>query len=294
MESAQLTKLQQEALGIVKLFWFMSETFYEALRNIEGCEDLQDLKTTVDINQHIMAMADNFGIPKENRYINISPNISDLKKSSLDILKHSRKLSGEGTAHVIFIYARGNGATQEGKQLFLLNSEEAKSAFFHLEYKLRSMAADELSLARIFAVYDCCRIPLKNLPGLVSNKGGGNVDGGDTIEENENLPIKYFHIQSCGPDGIEEAEGCFSERLYDCCRKYSERNPDVDYMHWPTDFAKMRWSPGEINMEAGVEYLMPFGHHMKPQKENKTKSLRSKDVLAILGREDFPSELLNA
>ena len=30
-------------------------------------------------------------------------------------------------------------------------------------------------------------------------------------------------------------------------------------MYWPGDFTKVRWSPGQIIMEGGEQYLMPFG-----------------------------------
>ena len=87
------------------------------------------------------------------------------------ILKLSRKLTHEKTPHVIFVYAGGHGAASSEKQLFLLNSEDPKYAFFHLEYKLRFIVSDSLSLARIFAVYDCCRVSLRELKGLADGRG---------------------------------------------------------------------------------------------------------------------------
>ena len=78
------------------------------------------------------------------------------------------------------------------------------------------IVADELSMARIFAVYDCCRVALKNFPGLVAGRGSGDVDG-QSMEENESEPNKYFHIQACGPGGIADADGGFAERLLKTC-----------------------------------------------------------------------------
>ena len=167
--------MQQEALGIVKIFWLISEANYPLLRKIEGCDILKDLKATITDNDHIIAMADHLGIPKTNRFINISSNITELKTSYKDILQMSRKLTVDGTPHVIFTYVGGHGATQDEKQVFLLNSEDSKNAFYHIEYKLRYLVKDETSLARIFAVFDCCRVPLKNFAGLVSGRGGGNT-----------------------------------------------------------------------------------------------------------------------
>ena len=62
-------------------------------------------------NDHIIAIADNLGIPEENRFININPKLKDLKTSHKEILKLSRKLSTEAKPHVIFVYAGGHGAT---------------------------------------------------------------------------------------------------------------------------------------------------------------------------------------
>ena len=63
MESTQYSKEQQDSLGLVKIFWLISEAYYPLLREIEGCEDLSDLKATITDNDHIIAMADNLGIP---------------------------------------------------------------------------------------------------------------------------------------------------------------------------------------------------------------------------------------
>ena len=71
-------------------------------------------------------------------------------------------------------------------------------------------------MARIFAVYDCCRIPLRNFPGLVAGRGDGEEDE-DSIEHDDNEPNKYFHIQACGPGGVAEADGGFAERLLKIC-----------------------------------------------------------------------------
>ena len=125
-------------------------------------------------NDHINAMADNLGVPEENRFININPTLKDLKASHKEILTLSRKLSlNEAKPHVLFVYAGGHGATEHEQQMFLLNTTDPKQAVFHLEYKLRTLVADILSLGRIFAVYDCCRVPLRNYSGLADGRGVG-------------------------------------------------------------------------------------------------------------------------
>ena len=178
---------------MIKLFWLISESDYELLRGVNGCEGQSDLPATVTDNDHIIAIADGLGIPQDNRFININPDKKDLDKSYKEILKLSRKLDNEAKPHVIFVYAGGHGATDNEQQLFLLNSNDTKNAIFKLEYKLRHIIVDLLSCARIFAVYDCCRVPLKNFDAFKDGRGLGN-QGGDTIEESENEPIKYFHI----------------------------------------------------------------------------------------------------
>ena len=77
----------------------------------------------------------------------------------------------------------GHGATENEKQVYLLNCNESKGAIFHIEFKLRYLVSDLLSYGRIFAIYDCCRVKLGNMPGLVTGRGLGNgeieEDGGD-------------------------------------------------------------------------------------------------------------------
>ena len=34
-------------------------------------------------------------------------------------------------------------------------------------------------------------------------------------------------------------------------------------MNWPSDFSKVKWTPGEMSLEGGESYLMPFGPHAK-------------------------------
>ena len=76
-----------------------------------------------------------------------------LKKTYMTLLKLSRKLSGEGKPHMIFVYIGGHGATQSEKQIYLLNSETPNGAMFQIEYKLRYITSDALSTARIFGVF---------------------------------------------------------------------------------------------------------------------------------------------
>ena len=76
----------------------------------------------------------------------------------------------------------GHGATDNEKQIYLLNEAEAKNAQYAIEFKLRYLTNDELSLTRVFAVFDCCRVPLKNMKGLLNAKGknDGNFEEFDS------------------------------------------------------------------------------------------------------------------
>ena len=81
---------KKAAVDLVKTFWLVTEDKYDKLRTIEGCETLTDLKATVTDGEHIMALADEMAIPKQNRYVNISPTLKELKKTYLAILKHCK------------------------------------------------------------------------------------------------------------------------------------------------------------------------------------------------------------
>ena len=127
---------------------------------------------------------------------------------------------------------------------------------FQLEFKLRYFVQDALTFARVFAVFDCCRVNISNMPGLATGRGAGG--GGEDDGEDWNSDMcKYFHIQACGPGGIADADGGFANRLYDHCLKMAKRAP-VGYMEWPRDWMRVRWTPGEMCNSGGEDYLMPF------------------------------------
>ena len=50
-------------------------------------------------------------MPDENRYIDISPTIADLKDTYKTLLKLTRAKSMAGIPHIIFVYVGGHGAT---------------------------------------------------------------------------------------------------------------------------------------------------------------------------------------
>ena len=62
--------------------------------------------------------------------ISMSPTMSDLKKTYMALMKKSRKHTSDEVSHVIFVYIGGHGATQNEKQLYLLNSNEPGQAIF--------------------------------------------------------------------------------------------------------------------------------------------------------------------
>ena len=128
---------------------------------------------------------------------------------------------------MLFCYFGGHGATLDEKQVYLINSSEPKEAVFNIEFKLRYLSNDPMSLLRINTVFDCCRINITNLKGL--NAGRGKGDGGmQDLDSDVSIgeeACKYFQIQACGPAGIADADGGFAQRLYEVCRKYSARKP---------------------------------------------------------------------
>ena len=184
---------KKQAHSLEKYFWMITEDKYDKLREINGCETLTDLPATVPDGVHVMQLAKNLRIPEENYFIDISPTQADLKKSYMAIMKMSRKKSAEHIPHVIFVYIGGHGATQNEKQIYLLNEAYSNKAMFQIEFKLRYLVQDALSMARLFAVFDCCRVPISNMPGLATGRGvGGQED--EEPPSDEDMPNKYFQI----------------------------------------------------------------------------------------------------
>ena len=106
----------------------------------------------------------------------------------------SRKKSAAEIPHILFVYCGGHGATQCEKQLYLINSSDPANAMFQIEFKLRYLVKDAFTYCRIFAVFDCCRVNLTNMPGLAMGRGVSNDNDDDYGEEDEESMCKYFHI----------------------------------------------------------------------------------------------------
>lgn len=111
------------------------------------------------------------------------------------------------------MYAGGHGATMREQQIYLLNSDKVTEAQFQLELKLRYLISDVDTLCKVFAIYDCCRVDLRDIKGLFAGRGCVNVSDDEDVEE-DGKPCKYFHIQACGPGGIADADGGFAERIF--------------------------------------------------------------------------------
>ena len=134
-------------------------------------------------------------------------------------------------------------------QIYLLNNKNPKEATFNLEQKARSLTG-EYSLCKVFAIYDCCRVPLdliKELNKLYGGKGIEIVDqcGADLV--------KYTHIQACGPGGIAEADGGFAKRFHDFAEERSKMHPE-GILSFPSDFIKGDWRPGQIITSGGEDF----------------------------------------
>ena len=79
----------------------------------------------------------------------------------------------DGQPHLIMVYCGGHGASKEEKQVFLFNSDDPREATYNIEFKLRWLINDAESTARLFAIYDCCRVEIANLTGLAEVSRGG-------------------------------------------------------------------------------------------------------------------------
>ena len=47
------------------------------------------------------------------------------------------------------------------------------------------------------------------MPGLLDDKRGGNNEVQSDFEEAQ-APIRYIHVQACGPGGVADADGGFA------------------------------------------------------------------------------------
>ena len=237
-----------------KLFWIVNVSKYPELRKLGGCEDLTDLLATTTDCKDIMKMAKGLGVKDENIFRDEEATAAQMKKTYMQILKKSRALTAADTPHLIMFYCGGHGATQNEKQVFLLNSDKPADALFQLEFKLRYLVQDPTTKARIFGMYDCCRVPLQNMPALCG-RGVGSTEELD--EAHEDTTCKYFHIQACGPGGIADADGGFAKRLYQHCVKQAERPPKNE-LEFPRDWLRVKWAPGEICHSGGDDYSVEW------------------------------------
>ena len=65
------------------------------------------------------------------------------------------------------MYCGGHGASQAEKQVFLLNGDRERDVLYNVEQHLRYFVKhDQERQLHIFAIYDCCRVMLQNMPGL--------------------------------------------------------------------------------------------------------------------------------
>ena len=70
------------------------------------------------------------------------------------------------------VYCGGHGATQDEKQIYVVNSDKPKQAMFQMEFKLRYLVQDDDTTCRVFAIFDCCRVKLGNYEGLAAQARG--------------------------------------------------------------------------------------------------------------------------
>lgn len=176
--------------------------------------------------EHILNLAKGLGIPEDHIYINNAATRDEVNSTYKEMRLVSKKLNYEKRPHTFLVYAGGHGASTNEQQLYLLNGSNAKATIINLEYKLRYLVKDEESLLKVFAIYDCCRVELKNIVGLAGGRAVG-VDGGNSDEDDsdEEPPCQYFHITACGPGGIADADAGFAERVLKFACKSANKAP---------------------------------------------------------------------
>ena len=152
----------------------ISESNYDKLREIKGCESMQDLAGAALSRKAMTEIADCMEIEESDTYIDISPSVKDLKISYLKILKKSRQLSKDKKLHRIIVYVGGHGASDQLSQILLLNDSNPKKAPFHIEYKLRYLLSCQPgSTAHIMVLFECSRVKLDSIPELKSGPWAG-------------------------------------------------------------------------------------------------------------------------
>ena len=75
-------------------------------------------------------MAKGLGVKDEHLYHDEEATVDAMKATYMKILKASRKMSADQVPHVIITYCGGHGATQNEKQVYLLNDSNPSKAMF--------------------------------------------------------------------------------------------------------------------------------------------------------------------
>ena len=61
--------------------FLVTEDKYGKIRKIDGCKNLIEIPATKTDAKYIKKIADQMGIPTKNRFIQVSPNMKNLKES---------------------------------------------------------------------------------------------------------------------------------------------------------------------------------------------------------------------
>ena len=73
-------QLKKAAAANEEIFlWMITDKDYSKLREIDGCEELEDLNATKTDAVHILNFAKGLGIPDENIFRNDGASLDDLK-----------------------------------------------------------------------------------------------------------------------------------------------------------------------------------------------------------------------
>ena len=135
----------------------MSTGDYSKLREIEGCESLEDIPSDKDLG-HVEKFKEFIGF--DHVFVQKDPSKAEMSKTFMAILKLCKKYTSEKKPHMLSYYGGGHGVTNEEQQIITVNSSDPKTALFPIQFKLEYIGKQ--TDCKVSAFYDCCRVPIMN------------------------------------------------------------------------------------------------------------------------------------
>ena len=94
----------------IKILWMMSTGDYSKLREIEGCESLEDIPSDKDLG-HVEKFKEFIGF--DHVFVQKDPSKAEMSKTFMAILKLCKKYTSEKKPHMLSYYGGGHGVTNE-------------------------------------------------------------------------------------------------------------------------------------------------------------------------------------